>query len=85
MECFSSAEWQERCDWITNVFIHTQLSSKYRTGYWSMGNFNDLKTGLGNGLCGILHFLLRMEVKDKKLNHPFLLRTIGTTENLKLE
>jgi len=38
-----------------NVFIHTQLSSKYEPaiGQWE---FHDLKTGLGNGLCEFCTF-----------------------------
>jgi len=58
-------EWQQRTDWIANVFIHTFLSLGEKAGYWPVNVFPDFEADLMTGTSGILHFLMRYLIPDK--------------------
>ena len=68
---FKNSEWQQRADWITNVYINTFFKTSDDTGYWKMDDNNDPTADFMVGMSGIIHFLLRWIAPDK-LGYRFL-------------
>ena len=66
---FKDNQWQERAEWIAQVFAHIiQMRSKDQ-GFWVMEFDGTITADLFNGSSGILHFLLRANAPGK-LSHP---------------
>jgi len=53
--------WQERADWIAQLFCNTFLKSSDCQGYWSMNAHNSHSAMLMEGCTGVAHFLLRYQ------------------------
>jgi serine/threonine protein kinase len=56
---FGNDVWQDRVDWIAQVFVHTANRSTEGTCYWQMEENGSPTADLLLGNSGILHFLMR--------------------------
>ncbi|HMH21382.1 MAG TPA: lanthionine synthetase LanC family protein [Puia sp.] len=68
---FKTDEWQQRADWIVNIFTHTFLEKEDGLGYWSMTANPDPVASLMLGSCGAIHLLMRYQMPNK-LGYPLL-------------
>jgi len=62
---FKTEEWHDRSKWLINLFSRTFLEDKRGKGYWSVNIYPDLEGDLMTGISGIMHFLMRYQMKDK--------------------
>jgi serine/threonine protein kinase len=68
-KAFKNTKWQERANWVMQLFIHTfQLGSK-QYGYWIPDTGTIHTADLFTGCSGIIHFLLR-NLLPNKFDHP---------------
>jgi hypothetical protein len=56
---FKNEEWNNRADWIANIYIHTFCRTQDSSGHWVLEQ-NSLPTAdFLTGISGIIHFLAR--------------------------
>jgi hypothetical protein len=66
---FGNIQWQERAQWIAQLFCVTFISKDETGGYWITDETNVTTADLFSGNSGIIHFLIRY-LFPGKLNHP---------------
>jgi len=69
---FKSEHWRERANYIAQLFSRTCLLSGKTSVYWSIDATTEYDSSLMTGCSGIIHFLIRMQMKNSNVNHPLL-------------
>jgi len=68
-QAFNNPIWQERANWIANVFINSFKKRKDKSGYWLLTTTElttaDLFTGNSGALCFLIH-----QQASQRWNHP---------------
>ncbi len=68
---FKSEQWQDRADWIAQLFIHTCQYQPDGSCYWLVDDNSFPTADLMVGNSGIIHFLMRY-LRPNKLSFPLL-------------
>jgi serine/threonine protein kinase len=56
---FGDKIWQDRAEWVAQVFLHTRVSPRAKECFWMLNENGTPTADLMTGLAGIIHFLLR--------------------------
>jgi hypothetical protein len=60
--------WEQRADWIMNLFYHCFQDFNQSQGYWQMEPDNIVTADLYVGMSGIIHYLMRY-LYPSEINH----------------